>query len=226
VTSDSSGRLKLGAATLAVAVVLFFAGLTHPDAVPPGVAQTISSAHWFWGHLGLIISHVLLIFGLLALYGALAGGRTERGAFIGLILSLVGIGLSLPLFGVLAFAFPSIGQKGDVDLAGALLNSPAMAIFLGSGSLLLAIGAVLFAVAVARSGRLSSVAAIVYAVGSVALVPEPVLGQVGRSLVGLILLVGGVALAASIWSRAAAPATISPARDRSEPGGAARSPAG
>lgn len=199
-------RLRLGALTLGLAALLFFAGLTHPHQgdTPTVVAQTVSSTYWIVGHLLLIISHILLPAGLLALYAIFAGSRSERLAFVGWVFSLIGAGMSLPLFGVLAFALPVPGQQGAGDMALTILNGPAFAIFLGGGTLLLAVGAILFSIAIWRSGMLSRVAAALYTAGLVALLAEPVLGQIGDSIAGGVLALGGLWLAWGLWQRVSA----------------------
>jgi hypothetical protein len=102
-----------------------------------------------------------LLFGLLALYGYLAGTRASSWAGVGMIVSVVAIALALPIFGVLGLANRVVA---DLYLAGNKDVSTAMVLMAGGtfstrinnylGVLVLVslIGAIANAVAIWKSG--------------------------------------------------------------------------
>lgn len=199
-TPTTSLGHRLGAVIFTLAGILFALGLTHPDDDPAAIAASVSSAGWFWGHLALIISHILLIFGVLTLYAVLAQGAGRGKALVASVLSIAGAALSLPMFGVLGFALPILGESGAVEPIQRLLASPFLAAFLGGGSLLLAIGAILYVLATRQSESIGSGPVIIYTIGLVILLGEPVLGQFVRSVVGLLIVLGSAGIAWSIWN--------------------------
>lgn len=147
---------------------------------------------------------ICLLFGLLALYRYLARTRGSEWAARGMILSVIGIAMALPVVGLLGLADTVIA---DAYLGG---NKDAYAVLtkLSGGtfsdrinnyfvvlSLVSLVGAIAYAIAIWRSGTLSKWAGIVVAIGFVCSISlTPIVAWVGS----LCLLVGGIVLARSI----------------------------
>jgi hypothetical protein len=210
--SPSSIRIRLGALALGLSAVLFAAfplvrpyfrlDPRSPDETLAAASPVITSAPWVLSHVIAMLAFVLLIYGLLALYARL--GDTHRGpsAIVGLVLSLAGIALIMPMLGVEIHILPIIGR---LYLEGATNLAPAVAlIYLGPATLmflfallLLAIGSICFALAVWRHGALPRGAGVLLAIG-LALWFPPFPPSI-RIIDGLVIGVGGVWLAWGIW---------------------------
>jgi len=156
----------------------------------------------------LDLAFVLLIYGLLALYARLEAGDGGPSALFGLVLSLAGIALIMPMLGVEIHILPIIGR---LYLEGATNLAPAVAlIYLGPATLmflfallLLAVGSICFAIAIWRSGVLPRGAGVLLAIGLALWFPPfpPLI----RILDGFVIGIGGIWLARGIW-RATVPA--------------------
>lgn len=203
--------VTLGISSLAFALFpllrpFFFFDPTHPmetlDAASPGVV----SIPWRLAHYLLLIAFVLLICVLPSLHARLTAAGVEARSRRSIRLITLGVLLVLPTLGVELYAFPAIGR---IYLAGNVSIAPAVAlIYIGGatlvmllGLLLLAIGAIMLATAVARSHALPRWAAIVYAIGLAAWCP--LFPPLFRFADGLLIGIGGIALA---WALGRTPA--------------------
>jgi hypothetical protein len=215
---------SLGAGALAVSALLFAVfPLVRPffrlNVFSPTLADVASgpltSTAWVTAHLLLALAFALLPVGLLAIYLRLADGPAASRALRGLVLALAGIGLVTPAVGVETFAMPVLGRLYLDGVAGV---SPALAwIYRGPmtvvmlpGLALLAAGAIDLARAIGRGGTLPRWAALTFATGLslwLPLLPRPV-----RIVDGLLIGLGGLALAQSLW-RGTRATTLSPAAE-------------
>ncbi len=122
-----------------------------------------------------------------------------------MILCLLSTALYLPFAGFYAFVFPELGslylhgQKSVIDIAVAAVSSgPTLAVLIPSG-LFGTIGSILFGIAIWRSGLLSKVAAVLYALHLPLLAFAPQISFVGEFPGALLLLVSGAWIAWDIW---------------------------
>jgi len=179
--------------------------LGYPSAKtdPGGYARSLASAANGVGEYLYLAGLILLLLGLLALYGHLARGRSRSWAFGAMIASVVGISLALPLFGITRMADPILA---DVYLAGQPDLSPALGLltdqtltYRTTGYFVVVMvvslaGAIGYAVSVWRSGNLPRWAGIVVAAGFALNMLSPGVAWVGA----VCLVVGGLALARSV----------------------------
>jgi uncharacterized membrane protein len=195
--------LTLGLSSLALALFpqfrpFFFFDPTHPMETMDAAAPAVASGVWRFAHYLALIGFVLLLCALPALHARLAAAGVEARSRRAMVLCILGVALVLPTLGVELYAMPAIGR---IYLAGSVSIAPAVSlIYIGGatlvmllGLLLLAIGAIVLATAIARSRALPKWAAIVYAIGLAAWCPlfPPVL----RVVDGILIGVGGIALA-------------------------------
>lgn len=212
--SRGSTRIRLGALALGVSALLFTAfplvrpyfrlDPRSPDETLAAASPMITSAPWVVSHSIAVLAFVLLIYGLLALYARLEADHRGPGAIVGLVLSLAGIALIMPMLGVEIYILPIIGRlylEGTTGLAPAvalIYLGPATVMFLFA-LLLLAAGSICFARAIWRSGVLPRGAGVLLAIG-LALwfppFPPPI-----RIIDGFLIGVGGVWLAWGMWHR-------------------------
>jgi hypothetical protein len=199
------GIYALPAAAILTAVPWIFI-LSHPDAKtdPQGYARSVTSTGQAVGAYLYLAGFICLLFGLFALYGYLARTRASSWAGVGLIVSVAGIVLALPIFGVVGLANQVLS---DVYLAGHKDVSSAMVLMAGGtfsnrinnyfGVIIYVslFGAIANAVAVWRSGSLPKVAGILVAAGFVlSMSISPFIAWAGA----VCLLIGGVWVARSV----------------------------
>jgi hypothetical protein len=208
--------LALGLSSLALALFpqlrpFFFFDPTRPVETLDGAAPAVISARWLIAHYVALIGFVLLLCALPALHARLGTAGVEARSRRATRLSGVGVALILPTLGVELYTLPAIGR---LYVAGNASIAPAISlIYIGGatlvmllGLLLLAIGAIMLATAVARSRALPRWAGVTYAIGLVLWCPlfPPLL----RVLDGLLIGVGGIGLAWSLRRSPSPPLTL------------------
>jgi hypothetical protein len=143
---------------LPLAGLLFTAGILgrgsslDPSVAPAAFAESSAAAAAGGAWLAILVGMILEIPGLFALYLVLAAGRRERVAFWGMLLSVLGIALVVPLIGFMGLAAPTVGQlyragQTDVLAVAVAMASSGPALLLGvvsgvtycSGSIALAL---------------------------------------------------------------------------------------
>ena len=172
-----------GALCLFVAGVLF---VLYPAVRPwkdestvDGAVAAMSSPAWVASHAFAMIGFILVVLGLLAVVAVLRGTRGEALAKAALVTSWIGAGLVLPYYGAEDFGLHAIASHAAageplavLSLVDSIRNQPVAMTMFGAGLLTLAASGVLTALAVARSGRLSAIAAWIFAVGYVLFLPQ------------------------------------------------------
>jgi hypothetical protein len=185
-------------------VLLFVGTMDHqPDVRTDfaGFANYVTTTQFLISHIvASIFGAAMGVLGLLGLFTFLALRVRSRLAAVGLAMAVVGNVLLTAIFGMAAFGQPATGrlyQAGQSeaaiatyqDMYGAPLASTAAA-----GILLLVIGVVALAIAIARSRVLPTVAGIGLAVGIV------VFGVIGAILNDFVQSIGAALLVAStLW---------------------------
>jgi hypothetical protein len=215
VAAVDRARPRMGALALGLSAMLLGAfPLVRPffrldvfaaEATLTAAGRAITSAPWLIAHLMGMTGFILLLGAIPALYARLAAEGDAPRLFRAVALSIAGIALVLPMFGVETYALPAIGQ---IYLGGQPGIAPIITLIyrgLGTvvmllGLLLLAVGALTFANVIWRRATLSRWAALMWAVGLAAwlpLLPRPI-----RVVDGLLIGIGGVWLARTMWRQA------------------------
>jgi hypothetical protein len=174
----------------------------NPVETLAGASRAVTSSSWLIAHYLALLGFVLLLSVLPALHARLASAGVEARARRAMLLSGVGVALILPTLGVELYALPAIGRlyvdgKTEIAPAVGLIYLGGATLVMLIGLLLLAIGAITFATAVARNGALPTWATVTFAVGLAGwcpLFPPPV-----RIVDGLLIGIGGLGLAWSLW---------------------------
>jgi hypothetical protein len=200
---------RLGLWAIPAAGVVIGAHWFFPEGPPTadGVARHFTSiptliAQEYVLFLGGLL---LLLFGVIALSIYLISTRARTSAIVGMVLSVSGIALFLPLVGIPILVNPVLGQaylSGHPEMGAAMrLFSPmpnglqgwlfVHAIF----ALVVAIGgAIAMAIAIWRSGKFPRWSAIVYAIAfSLVMTDTPLLAWIGY----VLLIIGGGRIAAA-----------------------------
>ncbi len=187
--AHTSTRIRLGALALGLSALLFTAfplvrpffrlDPRSPDETLAAASPLITSGPWVLAHLMVTLAFVLLLYGMLALYARLAAVPRGPSPILGLVLSLAGIALIMPMLGVETFILPIVGLMFLFAL------------------LLLAVGSISFARAIWRSGVLPRGAGVLLAIGlALWFPPFPALIRI---VDGFVIGAGGVWLAWAMW---------------------------
>src|SRR3989449_7891009 len=180
----------------------------NPSVDPEGFAQASGSIGI--GNMLGIVALVLWLVGIQALYSFLAGMPVGRWALAALVFSFAGIGLFLPLAGILAFAAPVAGRaylNGDKNAISLITDSiaisnPSVLLFGGVSVLLVIIGSIIFGLVIWRCQVLPRWAGITYAVaGTLSFLSAPLYNFSVALFGGLLLLIGGGWISASVARR-------------------------
>lgn len=195
------GKSKLGGLAFVAAGVMF---LLYPAVRPVGdSAEAVASDAWVASHLFAMIGFILVPLGLFALLDMLGSTRLARYA---LVSTWVGAGLVLPYYGAEDFALHVVAERaladGDLslmELADAFRLHPAAATTFVLGLLLLAVGGVLAAMAIGKSGRLPAWSGVPLAAGFVLFFPQFYTPAEVRTAHGVLMAVGAVWIGVSAW---------------------------
>ena len=197
--STSVLRIRLAAVSLTLSgifFVLYPAIRPFSDEASLQGAEAFASFSWVLAHSLAMVAFVLLALGLLGLYIHLEETTVERRAIQALVLSWIGIGLTLPYYGAETFGLHAIGQEAIRENSSALLsvvNSVRLGeaiVFFIPGLLFLAAGTLLFAIAIWRSSILSAWIGVPLAVGFALYIPQFFEPQSIRVAHGLLITIG------------------------------------
>ena len=200
------GAVALAASAVALGVFPlirpFFPLDVFSTSILASAAGPVASPAWLLSHLMAMLAFVALPFGILALGDRVAAAGEGVAARRAAWWSLGGVGLVLPAFGVESFALPLIGRayldgRVDVEALVAPIYRGPMTLVLLAGLALLAVGAFGLAGAIRRTALLPRWAALVFALGLALWCP--IFPRSVRVLDGLLIGIGGVALALGLW---------------------------
>lgn len=182
-------------------------GLTHEPNRQTEVeayARYISTISYLTQHiLGSVFGTILAIFGVISLAAYLANGRTGRLALVAMVMSVAGNCLVLAIFGFSTIVSPVIvelylaGQRVATKVNEAIFGSTAFAFLAVSGLLLYLVGAILFGVAIWRSGTLPRWGGVLYAPTGFLIAAGVEIG-VAQTLGSALLAVAGTWIAWSV----------------------------
>ena len=203
-------RVRFGAAALALAGVLFVlypALRPFSDETSLEGAAAFASGRWLAAHMLAMLAFTVLGLGLLGLHAAFQASSVEPVAYWAVVVAWLGIGLTLPFYGGEAFGLHAIGLEAVreqraalVGLAETVRSGPGLVMFL-LGLLLLAIGAVMVAVAIWRSGRFAKWSGVPLAIAFALYIPQFFASQPVRVAHGLLVALGCSWIAAGLWWR-------------------------
>jgi len=164
----------------------------------------MSSNWWDAAHLFAMIGFILVPLGLLALHSVVQRTRAEAVAGAAVLFSWLGAGLTLPHYGAEDFGLHAIttgAARDHLDLleVKAIRYGPAAITTFGLGLTLLGVGAILAAVAVARSGLLPRWSGVLFAIAFATLIPQFFAGAGVRIGHGVLTALGLGSLAFVIW---------------------------
>lgn len=201
-------------------LLTFWATLTHEPNRQTEVeayARYISTTSYLTQHiLGSIFGTILAIFGVIALATYLANGRAGRLALVAMVMSVAGNCLVLTIFGFSTIVSPVIGelylagQQDAMKVNEAIFGSTAFTLLAVPGLLLYLVGAILFGVAVWRSGTLPRWAGVLYSPTGFLIAAGVAIGM-AQTLGSALLVATGIWIA---WSVMRGPSSQQEVRTR------------
>ncbi len=199
-TSTSTLWTRPAALSFAIAGVCF---LLYPairpfsDEASIQGAEAFASSSWLLAHSLAMVGFILLILGLLGLHDQLRETTAGSLGITALVVTWIGVGFTLPYYGAEAFALHAVGQEAvrlnNVDLLVTLANSIRFGEgiwFFMFGLLAIAVGTILCALAIRRSGILTWWSGIPLAVGFALFIPQFFFSRPVRVGHGLLVMVG------------------------------------
>jgi hypothetical protein len=160
-------------------------------------AQAFASPKWILAHSLGIFGFTLLALGTLGLYLRHEGTPQAKRMLTALVTVWLGVGLTIPYYGAEVFGLHAVGQRVISQNTPALLKPlthdirwEAGIYFILLGLLLLAVGAIVMARAVWRSGQFNRWSGVPLATGLVLYIPQFTGPQSLRVAHGLMMLVG------------------------------------
>lgn len=192
-------RRGLTSACFAVAGVLFVlypAIRPFSDESSLQAAAAFASNAWVVSHSLAIVAFVLLVLGTLGVYLLLRNTAVETLALVAVVLSWIGVGLTLPFYGAEVFGLHAIGMEALkqnnvalVSLATSVRGEPGIW-FIIAGLILLGAGLIIFAIAVWRSGAFKKWIGIPLAMGFALYLPQYTAPQPVRVAHGFLITLG------------------------------------
>ena len=167
-------------------------------------AAAFASSAWFLAHSLAMAGFVLLALGSLGVYLYLRDTAGSTPAILSLVLSWIGIGLTLPYYGAETFGLQAVGRdalRQQNAAAMPLANSIRLEEgiwFIMLGLLCLGVGTTLLAVALWRSHRFPGWSGIPLAVGFALFIPQFLTPQPVRIAHGLLIAFGCLLIARGI----------------------------
>ncbi len=185
-------------------------GELKPATDPQTFADYATSIGGLGSGIAYLVGIVLLLFGVLSLYGVVAGDRERVLALAGLVLQVASLSALLAALGAAALGGAIVaalyegGQTGVapalVKFNGGTFGAPILAAFLVGAALAL-LGAISTGIAVWRSGTLPRWSAIVFGLGFVLFAASvPLITSLG----GILLAIASVGMARALAREAPA----------------------
>ncbi|MFZ2173384.1 MAG: hypothetical protein WAW17_05000 [Rhodococcus sp. (in: high G+C Gram-positive bacteria)] len=180
-----------------------------PGGAADGTAE-FASNWWLVAHLSAVVGFIAFVGALFALRELLRETEGARAAAGALVSTWLGVGLTLPYYGAETFALHTLGRstlndRTALDLAEQIRMGGTAATTFAAGLALIGIGAVVAAVAIAKSRLFERWAGIPMALGFVLLIPQFYVAAPLRIAHGVLVGLGCVLVAVALLRERRAP---------------------
>jgi hypothetical protein len=202
-TPDTASRTitrfaALGFAATGAAFLIYPLVRPWHDETTLAGATGMTSPSWVVAHLSAVAGFIALTLSLLAVRALLRGTRGSGASLTALLLTWLGVGLTLPYYGAEVFGVREAGAQALrehsatllVQMTDAIRYQPAAITMFAVGLALLGAGAVAAAVAIARSGRWNRWSGAPMALGFALFIPQFFAGETIRVAHGALIAVG------------------------------------
>ena len=207
-------RIRLGAVALGISSVLILVAqlmrvsLKNSESDLFEFAKSLASKEYFFSQSFILIAFPFLSTAAISIYKLLSYSRDHRPAFWAMVFSVIGIGLAMPSLGINAVVLPLIGssylegEPGVLNIYHMLQEYP-WVLILQFGSYLLLTGILIFSWVIWRSTSFPKWAATLYLTGWILFIASsPPISKFGLISTGMLIVLGGIGLARSLWIQA------------------------
>ena len=202
-----AGALSLFSSGVLTAIGLYLRGPNMVDITTDTqrIIEVASSSQHILAQVFLLPNLVIQLFGFWGLYAFLADTAVDRPAFWGAVLCIAANGFFLPFAGIVAFILPPVADlylQGNTDVIQIYhqgLFSAFARPFLAGSAVLILVGALLFAIAIWRSGTLPKWAAVLFFLHAVGIGPAAEFSYAVEYTGALMLLVSATAISWGMW---------------------------
>lgn len=201
-------RIRLASVSLVIAGILFVlypAIRPFSDETSLVGAAAFASPAWIVSHVLAIVAFTLLGAGLLGLYLLLQNGSCGRLALRSIVVTWLGIGLTLPFYGAEVFGLHALGKRALAEqsaewiaLADDIRYGSGFLMIL-AGLLLIGIGSILVVMVIWKSGALPKWAGVLFTMGFLLYLPQFLGTQPLRVAHGVLVAAGCMGIAAGLW---------------------------
>ncbi|WP_117170311.1 hypothetical protein [Paraliobacillus sediminis] len=164
-------------------------------------AVAFASTEWMIAHILAMIAFTFLPIGFLGIQKSLEKTTTNSPAYSAVILSIIGIGFTLPYYGGETFGLHAIGyealkQQNEslVGLETIVRSGPGLIMFI-IGLVLLAISSIIVAITLWKSAKILKWSGVPLAIGMTLYLPQFMVEQPFRVLHGILIAVGCLLIA-------------------------------
>lgn len=208
-------RIRLGATALTLTCMLMLLAEIIQPALPDaatnaaGFAAAVSTGGFLTAQLLTMLALPLWSTAAISIYKLLSYSPDHRPAFWAMVCSVLGVALAMPGMGINAIILPLIGRlhlDGELPTLGLYLalQSGPWPFILHLGSFILLTGILIFAIVIWRNPVFAKLPVSLFLLGwGIFVASGNQLPQPGLWLVGLLIALGGLPFARSIWRQAA-----------------------
>lgn len=206
-------RIRLGAAALVTAATLILVAALIQPALVPGdhlrLATAFRSPAYLAAQLLVVVALALYSCAAISIYKLLSYTRDHRPAFWAMVLSVIGVGLSMPALGIRSFVHPRLAEmflngQPDVMAVYVSMHDAPDALVLGAGGHLVTAGLAIFSWVIWRNRGLSRPAVLLLLAGWIGTTAAPAgLPRAAGAACGALVACGGVWLGVSLWRHVA-----------------------
>jgi len=219
-------RIRMGAAALGISsLFVLLAQSIQPSLLDvqtdlSDLARVLISREYLFAQILFLLACPLFSTAAISIYKLLSYSRDHRPAFGAMVFSVIGVGLSMPSFGINAVVLPLIGKiylNGEANALNLyfLLQEYPQWLILKLGGYFLAIGIAIFSWVIWRNQSLSRWGAMLHLAGWILFVASSnQVSKPGLFSIGFLIASGGMVLARAIWIQA--PLQFTPATDSTQ----------
>ncbi|MGB2949186.1 MAG: hypothetical protein WBB62_17920 [Rhodococcus sp. (in: high G+C Gram-positive bacteria)] len=200
---------KAGSALWAFAAIMFLAyPILRPYSSEVGMegAEAFGETSWVIAHVCAMLGFIAIALAMRSLEQLVGPSAGASAASVAVVVTWIGVGLTLAYYGAEAFALNAVGAKAvsDADpaimeLADPIRNGAVQISMFGIGLLLVLIGGVYAALAVRSSDILPSWSGLPLAAGLILFAPQFFAPPAVRIAHGVLMFVGCLILAWAFW---------------------------
>ncbi|WP_206511811.1 hypothetical protein C5142_02435 [Rhodococcus sp. BGS-1C] len=200
---------KAGSALWAFAAIMFLAyPILRPYSSEVGMegAEAFGETSWVIAHVCAMLGFIAIALAMRSLEQLVGPSAGASAASVAVVVTWIGVGLTLAYYGAEAFALNAVGAKAvsDADpaimeLADPIRNGAVQISMFGIGLLLVLIGGVYAALAVRSSDILPSWSGLPLAAGLILFAPQFFAPPAVRIAHGALMFVGCLILAWAFW---------------------------